>query len=112
VRRVLDNLLENAIKYGDRARIRLRTEAGSAIAEIFDEGPGLPDDEIERAFEPFYRSEAARSSEKSGSGLGLAVCRSIARAHGGDVRLIQSGEGFLAEMRMPLAYDAERPLAA
>jgi signal transduction histidine kinase len=112
VRRVLDNLLENAIKYGDRARIRLRTESGSAIAEIFDEGPGLPDDEIERAFEPFYRSEAARASEKSGSGLGLAVCRSIARAHGGDVRLIQSGEGFLAEMRMPLAYDAERPLAA
>jgi signal transduction histidine kinase len=112
VRRVLDNLLENAIKYGDRARIRLRTESGSAIAEIYDEGPGLPDDEIERAFEPFYRSEAARASEKSGSGLGLAVCRSIARAHGGDVRLLQSGEGFLAEMRMPLAYDAERPLAA
>lgn len=112
VRRVLDNLLENAIKYGDRARIRLRTEAGSAIAEIYDEGPGLPDDEIERAFEPFYRSEAARSSEKAGSGLGLAVCRSIARAHGGDVRLKRSGEGFLAEMRMPLAYDAERPLAA
>jgi signal transduction histidine kinase len=112
VRRVLDNLLENAIKYGDRARIRLRTEAGSAIAEIYDEGPGLPDDEIERAFEPFYRSETARSSEKSGSGLGLAVCRSIARAHGGDVQLKRSGEGFLAEMRMPLAYDAERPLAA
>jgi signal transduction histidine kinase len=112
VRRVLDNLLENAIKYGDRARIRLRTEAGSAIAEIYDEGPGLPDDEIERAFEPFYRSETARSSEKSGSGLGLAVCRSIARAHGGDVQLRRSGEGFLAEMRMPLAYDAERPLAA
>ncbi len=112
VRRVLDNLLENAIKYGDRARIRLRTEAGSAIAEIYDEGPGLPDDELERAFEPFYRSETARSSEKSGSGLGLAVCRSIARAHGGDVQLRRSGEGFLAEMRMPLAYDAERPLAA
>lgn len=112
VRRVLDNLLENAIKYGDRARIRLRTEAGSAIAEIIDEGPGLPDDEMERAFEPFYRSVAARSSPKSGSGLGLAVCRSIARAHGGDVQLRQTKDGFLAEMRVPLAFDADRPANA
>jgi len=104
MRRLLDNLLENAVKYGHRARIRLRTEGGSAIAEIVDEGPGLPDDEIERAFEPFYRGEAARASDKAGSGLGLAVCRSIARAHGGDVTLANRKDGFSAELRVPLAF--------
>lgn len=107
MRRLLDNLLENAVKYGQRARVRLTTDQESAVAEIIDDGPGLPDDEIERAFEPFYRSEAARASDKAGSGLGLAVCRSIARAHGGDVRLLRSNEGFLAQIRVPLAYGTE-----
>ena len=113
MRRVFDNLLENAVKYGSRARVRLSTDATSAIAEIRDDGPGLPEHELERVFEPFYRSEAARSSDKGGNGLGLAVCRSIARAHGGDVRLIRSAEGFLAQVRVPLAYgNDDRPLAA
>ena len=113
MRRVFDNLLENAVKYGSRARVRLTTDATSAIAEIRDDGPGLPEHELERVFEPFYRSEAARSSDKGGNGLGLAVCRSIARAHGGDVRLIRSTEGFLAQVRVPLAYgNDDRPLAA
>jgi signal transduction histidine kinase len=62
---------------------------------------------LERVFEPFYRSESARASDKAGSGLGLAVCRSIARAHGGDVRLLHSNDGFLAQIRVPLAYGAE-----
>ena len=84
----------------------------AAVAEIVDDGPGLPDDELERVFEPFYRSESARASDKAGSGLGLAVCRSIARAHGGDVRLMRSAEGFIAQVRVPLAYGSERPLAA
>ena len=106
MRRLLDNLLENAVKYGDRARVRLSTDTDSAIAEVIDEGPGLPDDEIERVFEPFYRSEAARGSDKAGTGLGLAVCRSIARAHGGDVELVNAADGFRARIRVPLAYGA------
>jgi signal transduction histidine kinase len=107
MRRLLDNLLENAIKYGARARVRLTTDVDTAVAEIIDDGPGMPDEELERAFEPFYRAQAAQASQKSGSGLGLAVCRSIARAHGGDVRLINAPEGFCAEVRVPLAYGAE-----
>lgn len=112
MRRLLDNLLENAVKYGDRARVRLTTEADTAIAEIIDDGPGLDEDEIERVFEPFYRSVSARASDKAGSGLGLAVCRSIARAHGGEVRLLRAGDGFRAEVRVPLAFGAEPSLAA
>jgi len=108
MRRLLANLVENAVKYGDRARIRMRVEEDAAIAEIEDDGPGIPDDELERAFEPFYRASNAADSGKTGTGLGLAVCRSIARAHGGDVVLVRSAEGFAAQLRLPLAYDAAR----
>jgi signal transduction histidine kinase len=113
IRRVLDNLLTNAIKYGGgTARVALHVEDACAVADIVDDGPGIPEAEIERVFEPFYRSEAARSSQREGSGLGLAVCRSIARAHGGDVRLFRSPQGFTARVTLPLAYDGERQLAA
>ncbi len=108
MRRLLANLVENAVKYGQRARIRLAVDENAAVAEIIDDGPGVPEDELERAFEPFYRASNAAASGKSGTGLGLAVCRSIARAHGGDVRLLRSAEGFSAELRLPLAYDTSR----
>lgn len=111
MKRLFDNLLENAVKYGARARIRLRTDGDEAVAEIIDDGPGLPEEEMEHVFEPFYRSESARNSDKSGSGLGLAVCRSIARAHGGEVRLLRRDEGFTAELRVPLVYGSEKALA-
>jgi two-component system OmpR family sensor kinase len=112
MRRLLGNLVDNAVKYGHRARIRLVVDADEAWTEISDDGPGLPEDELERAFEPFYRSQDARDSDKSGSGLGLAVCRSIARAHGGDVRLMRSDHGFVAQLRVPLAFSTGRSLAA
>lgn len=108
MRRLFANLFENAAKYGDHARVRLSVADGEAVAEVFDEGPGIPDEDLERAFEPFYRAANARSSDKRGSGLGLAVCRSIARAHGGDVRLKHSDAGFAAEVTIPLAYEAKQ----
>jgi signal transduction histidine kinase len=112
MRRVLDNLLGNAIKYGGGyARVKLRVEGGCAVADIVDDGPGIPEAELERVFEPFYRSAAAVESGREGNGLGLAVCRSIARAHGGDIALFRSNEGFTARVTLPLAFDAE-PQAA
>ncbi|HVX57655.1 MAG TPA: ATP-binding protein, partial [Candidatus Saccharimonadales bacterium] len=104
IRRLLTNLVENAVKYGGSARIRLFTDHQEAIAEVRDNGPGLPEDELERVFQPFYRAPAARASNKHGTGLGLAVCRSIARAHGGDVRLWRGDQGLVAQVRLPLAY--------
>lgn len=112
MRRVLGNLLDNAAKYGAHARVRLTVGGGEAFAEVIDDGPGMPADELERAFEPFYRSVVARTSDKGGSGLGLAVCRSIARAHGGDVRLLHAPDGFTAQLRVPLVFDTIRGLAA
>jgi signal transduction histidine kinase len=106
IRRLLSNLVENAVKYGTNARVRLFTDQQEAVAEVRDDGPGLPEEELERVFQPFYRTPAAHASNKHGSGLGLAVCRSIARAHGGDVRLQCGDGGLVAQLRLPLAYGA------
>ena len=106
MRRLLGNLVENAVKYGDTASIRLFKDHQDAVAEVMDNGPGLPDEELERVFQPFYRTPQARASNKHGTGLGLAVCRSIARAHGGDVHLIRHDHGLVAQLRLPLAYGA------
>ncbi len=105
IRRLLGNLLENAIKYGESAKVRVSLADGEAVAEIVDAGPGIPEDEFDRAFEPFYRSETARKSGQNGTGLGLAVCRSIARAHGGDVNFVHGGDGFAARVTVPAAFD-------
>ena len=112
IRRLLDNLLENAVKYGQSAKVRVRAEEDEVVAEIVDAGPGIPEEDREQVFEPFYRSEAARRSGKPGSGLGLAVCRSIARAHGGEIRFAQSAEGFVTQVRVPRLFGESARLAA
>ncbi|MFT4027857.1 MAG: ATP-binding protein [Novosphingobium sp.] len=112
IRRLLANLLENAVKYGEHARVRVAMHDDVAVAEVIDDGPGIPEDERERAFEPFFRCEQALESEKPGSGLGLAVCRSIARAHGGDIKFEQRPEGFVASLSLPLFHDGPLRRAA
>jgi signal transduction histidine kinase len=103
VQRVVTNLVENALKYGRSAHVRLFTDGDEAVTEIIDTGPGLPESELERVFLPFYRAQPARTLNQGGIGLGLAVSRSIARAHGGDVKLYNLGEGLVAQLRLPLA---------
>jgi signal transduction histidine kinase len=103
LRRLFNNLLGNAVKFGRRARVRVFTDAHNAVVEIDDQGPGLPRSELEQVFEPFYRRESSRSRETGGIGLGLAVVRSVARAHGGDVCLEnRTGGGLTARVRLPL----------
>ena len=103
LRRLFNNLLDNAVKFGAAARIRVMAQADIALVEIDDRGPGLPDDELERVFEPFYRRESSRSRDTGGIGLGLPVARSIARAHGGDATLHnQPGGGITARVALPL----------
>jgi signal transduction histidine kinase len=102
LRRLFANLLENAVKFGGRARARVFREGANAVVEIADEGPGIPPAEVERVFEPFYRGEPSRSRKTGGIGLGLAVARSIARAHGGDVILLNRSGGLTARVQLPL----------
>lgn len=102
LKRLVQNLVENALKYGGAARGRVYAEDGMAIIEIDDDGPGVPQSELERVFEPFYRGEPSRNRETGGIGLGLAVVRSLARAHGGDVTLVNLvGGGLRASVRLP-----------
>jgi signal transduction histidine kinase len=104
LKRLVTNLVDNALKFGSRARGRVFSEAGMAIVEVDDNGPGVPESEIERAFEPFQRLESSRSRETGGAGLGLAVVRAIARGHGGEVTLQNRSEGGLrARVTLPLA---------
>jgi signal transduction histidine kinase len=103
LRRLVTNLLDNAVKFGGSAHARVYSSEGSAILEVDDDGPGLPESERERVFEPFHRLEPSRSRETGGAGLGLAVVRSIARAHGGDAVLENRAEGGLrARATLPL----------
>ena len=103
LKRMVANLVGNAVKYGARARGRVFAEGRDAVIEIDDEGPGIPHAEMERVFDPFYRAEPSRSRETGGAGLGLAVVRSIARAHGGDVTLKnRDGGGLTARVSLPL----------
>lgn len=103
LRRLFTNLLDNAVKFGGRARTRIYREGAYAIVEIEDDGPGIPAQDAERVFEPFYRREPSRSRQTGGIGLGLAVVRSVARGHGGDVVLGNRPDGGLtARVQLPL----------
>jgi hypothetical protein len=104
VRRALRNLIDNALRYGDRADISLICDGAIAYIEIADSGDGLPEDQLEQVFEPFVRQETSRSRDTGGTGLGLSIARDILRAHGGDVTLVnRSGGGLTAMVRLPLA---------
>jgi len=112
LQRLFANLVDNAVKYGKAARVGLSAEGGEAVVKIVDDGPGLPEVELERVFEPFYRTEPSRNRDTGGIGLGLAVARSVARAHGGDVILTSAPDGLTAEVRLPLARTPEPPFKA
>jgi signal transduction histidine kinase len=96
------NLVGNALKYGRLARVTVDVVGDDVRIAIADAGPGLPDNELERVFQPFYRTDPARNMDVGGIGLGLSVARSIARQHGGDVWLTSSPEGLTAHVQLPL----------
>ena len=109
LRRALGNLIANAVKYGGAARVKAFARDGRAVVTVEDDGPGLPDDELEAVFEPFHRAERSRSRETGGAGLGLTVARQAARAHGGDVTLSnRSDGGLVARLELPLVQLTER----
>lgn len=104
LRRALGNLIGNAVKYGLRARLSLLESGQGAEIVVDDDGPGIPDNDIPAAFEPFHRLEQSRSKETGGFGLGLTIARTIIEGHGGTLRLEnRPGGGLRATVRLPVA---------
>ena len=109
LRRALRNLIGNALRYGERARVSLLREDGKAVVVIEDDGPGIPADQIEDMMNPFTRGDPSRNSSTGGSGLGLALARAIADQHGGALKLANryapdgAIDGLIARLELPLA---------
>jgi signal transduction histidine kinase len=105
LRRCLINLIDNAVKYGHAAKVSVDRINGAARIRIRDTGPGIPDAELGRVFDPFYRVETSRSRESGGTGLGLTIARNIAEQHGGSISLANHPEGGLeATLMLPEYY--------
>lgn len=103
LRRILTNFVDNALKYAGSAEIAVaRAESGGTIITVLDRGPGIPDDKLEAAMQPFFRLEGSRNRETGGTGLGLAIAQQLATSIGGAVRLYnRPGGGLVAEIALP-----------
>ena len=99
LRRALNNLIDNAVKYGHYAKLRMEKSKDPNKREVCiyirDGGPGIPADQLSKVFEPFYRLETSRSRDTGGTGLGLTIAQHIAQQHGGHLQLSNLAEGGL-----------------
>ena len=103
LKRAVANLLDNAVKYGKCARASIAATAKAFEIIIDDDGPGIPEAELPRVFQPFYRLEDSRNRGTGGTGLGLAIAQSIVQAHGGELKLAnRRGGGLRACIRLPV----------
>ena len=108
-KRCLENLIGNGIKYGESVDITIERQEDDILIHIVDHGPGIPEDKLETVFEPFYRLESSRNRDTGGNGLGLSIARNIARAHGGDLLLLNSpGGGLEALLSLPCLNTEDR----
>ncbi|WP_438483047.1 sensor histidine kinase [Oleiharenicola lentus] len=101
LRRALRNLIENAVRYGECARVDVKPSAENVEIIVQDDGPGISEEDRERVFAPFVRLEASRNGSTGGVGLGLAIARSIVRAHGGDIVLSAGSPGLCVRVTLP-----------
>jgi signal transduction histidine kinase len=100
LKRAFQNLADNAIKYGKRVDIALQRVDKGFVVMFTDDGPGIPEDEYLKVFEPFYRVDPSRNRDTGGVGLGLAVARSVIRAHGGDISFSRENDRFTVVVRV------------
>lgn len=111
VRKVLANILDNAVKYsrGSGRPVEVRLESGpeGAVVRVEDHGPGIPEAELPKIFEPFYRVDRSRSRDTGGYGLGLSLCKRIMEAHGGSISIAsREGEGAEVSLAFPPPRDS------
>lgn len=104
LRRILANLIDNALKFGDEVKVQLQVQDDQRLSiEVVDDGPGIPDDQLEHVIKPFYRVEGSRNRDTGGTGLGLAIAHQLAIAMGAELSLRNRAEGGLvARITLPL----------
>ncbi|MGH8292411.1 MAG: ATP-binding protein [Gammaproteobacteria bacterium] len=108
LKRCLENLVSNAVRYGQRADVSVEDDGNSVTIRVCDTGPGIPEDQLEKVFEPYYRLDDSRSREHGGNGLGLGIARNIAVLHGGTLTLQNHPEGGLeAVLTLPHKKNGE-----
>ena len=90
IKRCLNNLIENSIKYGNKLNIELSKKKTNLVIKVEDDGPGIPENEYENVFKPFYKIDKGRADSKSSVGLGLSIASDIIRSHGGNIKLNKS----------------------
>jgi signal transduction histidine kinase len=101
LRRILTNLVDNALKFGGTAELSVAREGEGVLISVLDRGPGIPDDQLEAVLQPFFRLEHSRSRDTGGTGLGLAIAHQLAQATGGSLKLRnREGGGLVAEVRI------------
>lgn len=102
LRRAIQNLIDNAVRYGDSVHLSFFQQQGDLVIAVDDNGPGIPDQQLREVFKPFYRLEPSRNPNTGGVGLGLAIAQNIVHAHGGELLLTNREAGGLrAEIRLP-----------
>ena len=103
IKRCINNLIDNAIKYGDRVNIELNKSASHIFIKVEDNGPGVPEKEYENVFKPFYKIDKGRADAKASVGLGLSIASDIIRSHGGNIRLDKSSmNGLEVKIFLPV----------
>ena len=103
IKRCINNLIDNAIKYGSNVKIELSKSKNGFFIKIDDDGPGIPKDEYENVFKPFYKIDKGRSDSKSSVGLGLSIASDIVRSHGGNIKLDKSSiNGLSVKIFLPV----------
>jgi signal transduction histidine kinase len=104
LKRAFQNVIVNAATHGKGARVLLKRDKNNAILQVLDNGPGIPDDLIGKAFEPFFRTDRARQKQSTGAGLGLAIVKEIIQRHKGTISLSnRQPQGLAQEIVLPLA---------
>jgi signal transduction histidine kinase len=101
LRRALRNVIENAVRYGEVARVVIQSSADGINISVEDDGPGIPESDHEKVFDPFVRLESSRNRDTGGAGLGLSIARSIIRNHGGEISLANPGKGLRVLIHLP-----------
>ena len=103
IKRLLNNLIDNALKHGDRINLQLIKVKNNVSINIDDNGPGIPKEEHQNVFKPFYKIDKSRGESKSSVGLGLSIASDIIKSHGGNISLEKSPlDGLRVKISLPL----------